>query len=247
MTTSKSSQEHGQKTKIKSSLSIKITTALMGLCHSIAKRLKRKKQSNLYRHCFDTPLSVFIEVLITGDLNLLIKSGKPSSLEISNAWENLFSEYCELVRAPRYVQVLNLSKEIGALTSKLLTIRACLSILAYRHSAKAVYILESFGYKANWSREDMNQLAKELESISTRSKSIEIALAQKKAEYDKLINEGSKNELTREKFASVLLDLSKFMGFQVKAEQVTVLEYTAMLKKYEQWVDAMTKEQQRKR
>ena len=93
----------------------------------------------------------------------------------------------------------------------------------------------------------MNQLAKELESISTRSKSIEIALAQKKAEYDKLINEGSKNELTREKFASVLLDLSKFMGFQVKAEQVTVLEYTAMLKKYEQWVDAMTKEQQRKR
>jgi len=247
MKTSNGLQKPGQRQRTRLFSFTKIRTGVSGLWEMIARKPYPVRLSNTYHRCSDTPLSVFIEVLLTGNLNVLVRSGKPSPLEISNAWENLFSEYCELVKAPRYVQVLSLSKEIGALTSKLLTVRACISILAYRHSAKAVYILESFGYRGDFDRSDMNRLAKVLEGINTRSKGIEIALAQKKAEYDRLIKAGSPGELSREKFASVLLDLSKFMGYQVRADQVTVLEYAALLKKYEQWVEAMTKAQQRKK
>ena len=202
-------------------------------------------RSNLYRRCSDTPLSIFIKVLVTRDLSYLIRKGNPSPFELSQDWEDLFSEYSELLQAPKYQYLLSLSREIGQLSTKLLTIRTCVYVLSYRHSGKAISILAGMGYKGKFDRSDMVAYVKSLESISMKSKTVEISLEQRRAEYAKATLDSGKN-VSEESFIEVLLDLSKFMGFQVKADQITVLEYVSMLKKYEKWVEVTNAKSKRK-
>lgn len=202
-------------------------------------------RSSLYRRCSETPLSVFIKVLVSRDLSCLIRKGSPSLIELSQAWEDLFSEYSDLLKAPKYQYLLSLSREIGQLSTKLLTIRTCVYVLSYRHSEKAISILAGMGYKGKFDRSDMVAYTRSLESISMKSKAVEVSLEQRRSEYAKATMESGKN-VSDESFIEVLLDLSKFMGFQVKADQITVLEYVSMLKKYEKWAEVTSAKAKRK-
>ena len=71
----------------------------------------------------------------------------------------------------------------------------------------------------------------------TKSKSVEIALDQSLAEYDKLLKESDGKNLTEDYFQKALVELSKFMGFRVNAREVTVSEYVAMIKRREREIE----------
>lgn len=163
--------------------------------------------------------------------------GKATYKQINDAWEQLFTEYCELSGSPQYQRLVNLSREIGGLQSKLLSIRLCVRVLGYRYSARAVSTLKRFGYNYKFNPLDAEGYVRDLKAVMIKSRSVEIALDQSLAEYEKLLKESDGKSLTEDDFQRVLIELSKFMGFRINAKEITVSEYVAMIKRREREVE----------
>jgi len=200
----------------------------------------------MYTRCSQTPLDVFIDALVNKNLSRLVIYGKATYKQINDAWEQLFTEYCELSGSPQYQRLVNLSREIGGLQSKLLSIRLCVKVLGYRYSTRAVSTLRRFGYNYKFNLQDPEGYLRDIKAVMTKSKSVEIALDQSLVEYDKLLKESDGKNLTEDYFQKALVELSKFMGFRVNAREVTVSEYVAMIKRREREIQLSLNQNKRK-
>lgn len=237
MTTSNKLPSSGLLRRILKFLSSGIRKGLSALWQLITRKHRNKHLSNLYTRCSQTPLDVFIDALVNKNLGRLVIYGNASRREINEAWELLFTEYCEISGSPQYQRLVNLSREIGGLQSKLLSIRLCVKVLGYRYSARAVTTLRRFGYNYKFNLQNPEGYVRDIKAVMTKSKSVEIALDQSLAEYDKLLKESDGKNLTEDYFQKALVELSKFMGFRVNAREVTVSEYVAMIKRREREIE----------
>ena len=211
----------------------------MGLWKLIVRKPLSSTPSNLYIRCRETPLDVFIDVLVNKNLNRLVRFGKATQKQINYAWEALFSEYCEISGTPQFQRLLSLTKEIGSHQSKLLTIQLCTKVLGYRYSQRCVLTLKRLGYNYKFNIQDPAGYVKDLKSVFTKSKTTELALDQALNEYQKLLNSSGGSQLTEDHFEKILVELSKFMGFRIDRKQVTVSEYVAILKRREREIDVL--------
>lgn len=233
MTTSNGLPPNGLQWRILKSFSSVTRKGFSALWQLMIRKRHNKPLSNLYTRCSSTPLDVFIDALVNKNLGRLVIYGKATQKQINDAWELLFTEYCEISGSPQYQRLVNLTREIGGLQSKLLSIRLCVKVLGYRYSAMAVSTLKRFGYNYKFNPLDAEGYVRDLKAVMTKSRSVEIALDQSLAEYEKLLKESDGKSLTEEGFQRVLIELSKFMGFRVNAKEVTVSEYIAMIKRRE--------------
>ena len=196
-------------------------------------REQTRPRSACFRHCAETKMDVFIDCMVDHKFNRLVKYGNPSQHEIVKAWEDLFSEYCELTNTPGYKQILRLTKEIGALNSKIMSVNLCIQVLAYRYSETCVNTLHRFGYKARFDIADKDKYLNDLRSIQTKIKAAALALEQRTAEYKKVISETNGKTPSHQYFADMMMELSKYMGFRMKADEISITEYVSIMQKRE--------------
>lgn len=237
MTTSNGLPSNGLQWRILKSFSSVTRKGFSALWQLMIRKRHNKPLSNLYTRCSQTPLDVFIDALVNKNLGRLVIYGKATHRQINDAWELLFTEYCEISGSPQYQRLVNLSREIGGLQSKLLSIRLCVKVLGYRYSSRAISTLRRFGYNYKFNPQDPEGYLRDIKAVMTKSKSVEIALDQSLAEYDKLLKESDGKNLTEDYFQKALVELSKFMGFRVNAREVTVSEYVAMIKRREREIE----------
>jgi len=226
--------------------------ALNGLMRAIRNKFKSSllrgtKQTMLYTRCSQTPLDVFIDALVNKNLDRLVIYGKATHKQISDAWELLFTEYCEISGSPQYQRLVNLSREIGGLQSKLLSISLCTKVLSYRYSSKCITTLRRFGYIYKFNLQDPESYIRDIKAVVTKSKSVQIALDQSLADYDKLMKESNGKNLSEDYFQKALVELSKFMGFRINAKEVTVSEYVAIVKRREKEINYLLSKQNSKK
>lgn len=189
--------------------------------------------SNLYHHCSELPLADFISCVIDKNYKALLKYGHASPYDLSRAWDSIYSEFSEMSGSPAFKLIMNLSKDIGFLESKLLSISLCLRVMERRADERCIKILKNYGYAYSFNINDTDQYKKDLETIATRSGSIRLALQQKRNEYNASIKGMSSKEVTREDFTKILAVLTKYMGFRIDPRQTTVSEYVSYRKLYE--------------
>lgn len=237
MTTSNGLPSSGLQWRILKSFSSATRKGFSALWRLMTRKRNNKPRWSIYTRCSQTPLDVFIDALVNKNLGRLVIYGKATYKQINDAWEQLFTEYCELSGSPQYQRLVNLSREIGGLQSKLLSIRLCVRVLGYRYSARAVSTLKRFGYNYKFNPLDAEGYVRDLKAVMIKSRSVEIALDQSLAEYEKLLKESDGKSLTEDDFQRVLIELSKFMGFRINAKEITVSEYVAMIKRREREVE----------
>ena len=198
-----------------------------------AQNTTRSIPANLYTHCNECPLDAFIDALVNGNHYRLVKYGTAKKEDIEQAWTYLFYEYCDLSGSKTYRHLFTINKEIGALHSRLLSVRLCLKVLSIHPEYQCVALLKKNGYTCEFNPEDPKQYAKDLETITKKSKTIEIALKEKEHEYEKHVQEYGGKEATENDFTKALVELSAFMGFRINPREITVSEYLAIRQKYE--------------
>lgn len=215
--------------------------ALDGLMHAIRSKVKSSlrigaKQPRLFTRCSQTPLDVFIDALVNKNLDRLVIYGKATQKQISDAWELLFTEYCEISGSPQYQRLVHLLRTIGSTRAKLLSVRACIAVLSHRYSERSVQTLRLFGYKYSFNVNDKISYANDLKSLEQKIKTSELSLIQTEKEYYELLNE-SENSNDDNYFPQTLIELSKYMGFRINPREITVSEFVLMqkrmLKEYE--------------
>lgn len=194
-----------------------------------APKPKKSLPSNLYQDCNECPLDVFIDCLVSAKLERLIKSGEASQKELSEAWQNIWFGYCDLSDSHEMKEIVQLTKKIGALHSKLNAIRLSVFILTIKPSEHSISVLKSLGFNYEFK----SDLVKDLQNVINISKSFEIELLQKQKQYEKLTSEGGKSTVKENYFAKMLVELTKYMGVMLKANQITVTEFMLIKAKYD--------------
>jgi hypothetical protein len=158
---------------------------------------------------------------------------------LEHAWEYLYSEYCTISGGQSYKLLINLSKDIGYLESKLLIIGLCLKVLQHRPDEYCIKKLAAYGYRYQWDVSNIEQYAKNLDEIANRAGGVRFAIDQKRAELEKSRDRIEGKEITRETFTRTLAALSKHMGFRIDPRQTTVTEYVAYRHNYEREIEAI--------
>ncbi len=197
--------------------------------------------SNIFHRCSELPLSVFITCTVDKDYKGLIKYGHASQQQLNHAWEQLYSEYSDISGGDSYKLLMQLSKDIGYLESKLLCIGLCLKVLSHRPDEKCIKILYNYGYRLIWDMSQPELYAKNLDSVATRSGAIQLAVAQKRLELSKKQGRLQGKEITRETFSKILASLSKHMGFRIDPAETTVSEFVAYRHNLENEIEALQK------
>jgi len=229
--------EFGQKVRAKLPSFTALRRAVLVLWMLMHRRPKILQPSNLYQGCNECPLDVFIDCLVNNKLERLIKSGEASQKELAEAWEKLFIEYCDLSGDKNIKHLIHLSKNIGYLQCRILAARLCVYVLSNRKSDVCIEQLKLMGFNGNFNEAS---IADDLKSVIATVKSFEIDLQRKALEYEKLVNEGGKSKLESGYFDNMLVDLSKFMGYRLKKNELTVNEFMVIKSKYQKEMELLS-------
>lgn len=200
---------------------------------SAVQSLPRSHPSNLYTHCSECPLEVFIDALVNNNHFRLIKHGNSTKEEIAIAWRNLFYEYCDLSGIESYRKLFLINKEIGQLSSRRLTVKCCIDVLNILHEPACIKLLREIGYTYKFDPQNPEEYKKDIQMVIQKSKSIEIAIQEKEFQYEKILSAFGGKPVTEEDFTKALVELSAYMKFRINPREITVSEYLAIRQKYD--------------
>lgn len=189
--------------------------------------------TGLLTHCHQVSLSTFIRCIVHNDYTGLIQSGNPTPEKLYQAWEYVYMEYCDLSGDVNHRQILNLSKEVGYLESKLLTIRSCCLVLSIRYSKTMADILHRIGYRQRLDPASGQAYYDDINSIVKKSKAILIAIEQKRYEHEQLLKQYEGQKIDEAYFDEALVELGRFMGFRLDPQITTVSEFVAIRNRFD--------------
>jgi hypothetical protein len=187
---------------------------------------------SLYQSINELPLSNFITCLVDNNLNALAKSGLPTSEQLSDAWNIIYSEYSDQMSDNEGKLYIKLYKEITAITIDIATVNKCLEVLQnyrvkqFEDMLQAV-LRTSFIFDAS----NPEQYDSLLIKCEKRSRSLHIAYDLKTIEFKEIQKKFEKGtQPTREYFLSTLNILR--LKYHEVSLQLTVFEFIDMIKNY---------------
>ncbi|MNE22159.1 hypothetical protein D3C80_1153490 [compost metagenome] len=202
-------------------------------------RKNRITPSVYYWKCNDLPLSIFLKVLLTGDVGLLTISGKPTKEELDEAFQSIHEEYLSLSESVEYKQLLSLIKEIAMYENRYNLIVMAVNILRIIYDERIATELRTYGYKVIEGDVKDPSYHKQLDIILTKSKFIKINLQRASDDLNK-INKNESESPDENSYDVLLADLSKHQGYYLDPDKITVTHFLAVLKRYRQFVESKT-------
>lgn len=192
----------------------------------------------LHLNCSTLPFSNFIEILINGNLRWLIINGHPTPDELSQAWDDILQEYVSLVKTDKADTIFSLYKKIKITEWQLIFIEKSVMALKMQYDEEMAIDLGNLGFGEVIKSEDKNIYLGSLYAIETSAKMLIILLNQYHAEYkamnaDTTVEAGNMSDAERRfMYEKELSHLSKFQGFRIIKEKITVIEYCAIVNNY---------------
>ena len=184
---------------------------------------------NLYRHAFDTPMSIFITCICDKNYSVLVRFGRATQEEIMSAWERIYTEYMDLSGSPQFRYAFNAIKEIGKLESRFLTLRTAHQVLSFQHSQKCISAIAAVGCPLDFGDEyGTKKYNDALNTLADRAKVASMQLERSRIEH-KTMTDTNKNvvTMTREAFDQQLSILSKYVGFDLDPRNVTISRFAS--------------------
>lgn len=196
-----------------------------------------EKFSNIYYQASSTPLSVFIDAICDKKIeSLIIDSAK--TVDVSMLTEALsllcyeFSDLCgsgtsriwkesskSVLRSKAYIRGLGIAIFLINENNK-------------EDIEKAIKQLKIFGVEVKAPKTDKEK--KDLISyIEGKIKDKKVRLIKEQTDYETIEKSNPKNELpTRKYFTEIMIELRSFMGYNVREQDTTLMEFSIMLNKY---------------
>lgn len=192
----------------------------------------------LHLNCSTLPLSNFIEILISGNLRWLIINGHPTQEELSQVWDDILQEYVSLVKTDKADTIFSLYKKIKITEWQLVFIEKSVMALKIQYDEEIAIDLSNLGFGEVIKTEDKNIYLSSLYSIETSAKMLIVLLNQYYAEYKSMNADTAAESVNmsdaerRFIYEKELSHLSKFQGFRIIKEKISVLEYCAIVNNY---------------
>lgn len=184
--------------------------------------------NSIYQNCRELPIHNFNEVIITGDLNFLVKDKSIQDPELLNQqWKNILDEFHEISNDKAFNRILLEKAEIIYLQGKVL---ACQVII---------------GIGTNGQNEEITEKIKELRS-RYRIRDVKQALASTKnklklkiAQFERMTT----HEESKVSLGAMIANVSRILGYKIDRFTTTVEEWVELIKTAEE----IAKENQKKK
>lgn len=191
--------------------------------------------TELYLTCSQLPLDKFINCLIDGDKSQLVIKGSASDDQLIEAWNLIYIEYIQLNQSNESLYVIRMESEIALLNDEINRVSEIIYLLTPEmvpfcdgRENELLAILHYYGYRQTINfNSDYSKVL-----IGIQSK-----LAPKKLRLQSRLNElgdYKKAQQTgkpdRSIFEKNLIRMSRFMGYPLRAKEITVAEYVMIFK-----------------
>lgn len=199
-----------------------------------AKQEVTQSSNTYHQSCRTLTYDRFVEILITGNLRWLAISGNPSEKELASAWQIISAEYSELVKTEKSEDIFKVWHKIIYTQFKINFLEVSLGILKDRYDLDIAAAVAQWGYDLVMPLEDRGNYLKQIYGIEMEAKLLIVLLNQYHNEYKLLNNEDGKAEVIRtiKDYEKDLAILSRFQGYRIKMEEITVLAYCSIVNNY---------------
>ena len=198
---------------------------------------EEEKFSNIYYQASNTPLSVFIDAVCDKRIDsLIIDISKTVNVAmLPEALGLLCYEFSDLCGSGTSRIWKESSKSV--LRSKAYIRGLGIAIFLIQTNIKediekAINSLKVFGIETKFpeTEQEKKDLIVKIESKITNRK---VILMKDQSDYDKVEKSSPKSELpTRKYFTEIMIELRSFMGYNVREQDTTLMEFSIMLNKY---------------
>jgi len=165
-----------------------------------------------HRTCKTCPLQAFIDAYSNADF-----SGIGTGEGVSEAWQEILFEWATLLRSEQSEYILESSKQIAALEARITFIE---------YSAHYLGI--------QWDEDIANEFIKEgydphnLPMAISLAKRLVFDLTELREEYERLTKTTNGKPKTEDEWMEDVAMLSKFQGYSINPENITVQKYAAI-------------------
>lgn len=162
--------------------------------------------------------------------------------EILSEWEEIYSEYIGLRENKSTHFILDLLKSITYLQTKQYIIAKCVEVLAHTYSMELVTELKLTGCKGKFDWSDAEQYSNDLRAAISYGKRFSSQIARKEKELQDYNDRYAAKAISRKDFDIWGITLSKYLGFRVDYDIITVSEFCQMMNQYERYCEVMNSE-----
>lgn len=197
-----------------------------------------KSSYRIYDKCEVCPLSVYIDAVCNENLQGLVIDGKPSEDVLLLAKSALTIEFSELSGNSEAAIVTNLLKQMYVYLSQIQGLKICLNLIQGDRFDDVVEYLNSHNIKVlkPTNEDEKTKLVKQIEG-QIKGKSIQFDQIKKR--YDKINVNASSGKPRAEYYTELLITLSKYVGYHLKKEKLTLSEFALYLKDFTKHIETL--------
>lgn len=185
---------------------------------------------NLYTTCRELTLDRFIDCIIHGKIERLIKHGTATHDELNAAWSQIYNEYLELVNTPGHSYVMGLLNTVGGLYTRITVGEWCIKALSYQRAQSCIDRLKELGISLDFPEDNPGRYAEDLKAAAKFVKKWVVEYQMKQKEYEDYDIKQENRPITEGDFMDGLTELSRYMGYRLNPAEITVYEYAAILR-----------------
>lgn len=176
------------------------------------------------------PLATFIKVVISNDVRHLKTAGIVKRSKLTEAWESIFDQYLMMSGEKKYQLMLRRLKDMAILRNRVVLAISLLKVLELRYNENIVKALSTLGYRGKFDRFDKEGYRRDLDKVNKMIKNDIQALK----EMEETGKKGEEDEIKETDFDNILAELSRFQGYRLDKEVVTVSEYVHILNRFKE-------------
>lgn len=195
-------------------------------------------QKLFHQSCSTLKYGTFIKITLSNDLSLLItkRGAKVSDEELQVAWDGIVSEYCELVQTKRTKGLFEAWRKVIEVKCKIRTVQLSLFVLRIKYSSEVAEGLFLMGYPLIKEIEDNEAYLRQIDMVEIEARNLNTFLEQYEQEYKNLIptttEASTNNQRTELDYERDLVELSRFMGYRIDKDVITVQEQAAIMNSF---------------
>ena len=161
-------------------------------------------------------------------------------------WRDLYYEFISLRGSKDGGYILKLRKDITGLELRFNIVISCIEVLKQIYSKPLADELKSQGFllPLDWSNKP--QYLNNLNKILSKAKSMLIQADKKKAELKDIEVKYADKKITSEDFENYQPIISKYQGYRIDYNVVSVLEWCKIVNQYEKYIEMKSVEQKPK-
>ena len=147
-------------------------------------------------------------------------------------FNDILIDYAEALKSSEYIAHSDMVEKLVKTKAKYISILMAIKVLAVRYSPDMVKLLQDYGYNYKFDLNDPIQFINDLNMVVKKSKTLLVELEQLRVDLERTNREPA----TESEWIDGIAVISKYMGFRIDRDVVTLGEYASYQRQYTKYV-----------